>query len=197
MPSKTLTTILSLAFVLVCGVGVGYGQGQKQQPDRKQADVLQGAIPLTVCQVLRNLQSYRGKIIKVQGVWYGNTLEGSCLTELKTGDYKWLNAIYLTLGKAKEGERIAEPTIDFTEWKKAESELHRLQPGPVIATIIGEFDAKDKLEVYTGGYYPKIPIGFGSGGIYPAQIFVSGVVDITGAEPNMKEPQDLNRIRIQ
>jgi hypothetical protein len=75
--------------------------------------------PLTVCQILRNLQLYRGTTVEVQGYWDGRSLEDECEMELKTGNRTWPNAILLDSGAA-----------------------YGFGPGPVIAT------AKGKLEVF-------------------------------------------------
>jgi hypothetical protein len=77
------------------------------------------AEPLTVCQILRNLQLYRGTTVEVQGYWDGRSLEDNCEMEFKTGNRAWPNAILLDSGTA-----------------------HGFGPGPVIAT------AKGKLEVF-------------------------------------------------
>jgi PBP1b-binding outer membrane lipoprotein LpoB len=53
MPSKRLTPLLGLAFLLVCCVGWGNAQGEqakRENPQEQAATVQEG--PLTVCQVL-------------------------------------------------------------------------------------------------------------------------------------------------
>ena len=45
--------------------------------------------PLTVCDVLKDLQEYRGKIVQIRGRWNGPILEGRACAPLKTGDYEW------------------------------------------------------------------------------------------------------------
>jgi hypothetical protein len=51
-------------------------------------------IPVPVCQVLANLANYRGKVVEIQGEWIVDGLTADC-TPLKTGNYSWLNAIFL------------------------------------------------------------------------------------------------------
>jgi hypothetical protein len=151
--------------------------------------------PIAVCQVLQNLQYYRGKVVKVRGNWNGIALSDDC-NNLTAGNYKWENAIYLTpITGSKPAMKDLEFTIDMSKVYKAINELERLQPGPVNATILGKLDAKEKLEIFTQGAYQRIPLGFGPGGIYPAQIMLMEIIDIIG-QPQERGP-DLKVIPIE
>jgi hypothetical protein len=141
--------------------------------------------PLTVCQVLQDLDLYRGKTIAVRGNWDSIYLEDSCKMKLKTGDYTWLNALYVRPTKRMNNTGVEVWTIDRNAYDKAISESLRI-PGPVTATIIGQLEAKENLEVFTEGGYPRIPLGFGPHAIFPAEIIITEIKDIVAAKPGAR-----------
>jgi hypothetical protein len=146
----------------------------------QKGDLAHFEAPLTVCQVLQDLDLYRGKIIAVRGDWHGISLEDSCKMKLKTGDYAWPNALYLRPTRGMDRRTGVEIwTIDRNTHDKAISELLRFS-GPVTATIYGQLEAKEKLEVYTEGISRRIPLGFGPNGEFPAEIIETEIKDIVG-----------------
>jgi hypothetical protein len=149
-------------------------------------DSIDRAKPLTVCQVLQDLQKYRGKTIEVRGNWQGDILIDKCEMNLTTGDHQWPNALYLKSTVGTGGIFDVIRTIDRNAFDKAWSELIHLQPGPVTATIVGELNAREKMEVSLGPRNNHVPNGFGHMGVFPAQIQIKAIKDIIG-EPPAKE----------
>src|SRR5437867_4356539 len=59
--------------------------------------------PLNVCEVLQNLDRYRGQLVQIRagfGPW--GDLHGNC-PPLRTGDHTWVNGIWLALPTGEHG----------------------------------------------------------------------------------------------
>jgi hypothetical protein len=142
--------------------------------------------PVTVCQVLENLEEYDNKIVEIRGEWSGN-LTGNCLP-LKSGAYVWPNVIQIELPRYAGGGALASPA----SWDPPEPSLHRFaligawkqwQALPeaqkstttVMATFVGRLDAgQPPLRLTRDGY----PSGYGIQNIHPAQIVISELKDV-------------------
>jgi hypothetical protein len=147
MPSKRLTPLLGLAFLLVCCVGWGNAQGEQAKPEtvQEQVDEVQDTEPLTVCEVLQNLPLYSGKLIQIRGEWRGSALWDQCPKQIQTEDHEWPNAIYLickeSLLKREEPVDWSFGIYDYDQlWIQT---LHYKLP--VYATFEGRLDARAEL----------------------------------------------------
>ena len=73
--------------------------------------------PLTVCEVLQNIQKYRGKVISVRGLLHGDYHSGAlyasqCGFQLTTGALHWPSALHLQTADYYVGED-AQVVIPF------------------------------------------------------------------------------------
>jgi hypothetical protein len=136
--------------------------------------------PLSVCEVLQDLKTYRGQIIQIRGRWTGDSLEGDCPTSLKTGDYEWPSAVVLTQPNSSivESEEPAKWKADMPAYRRALRELERRSQDSVVATFVGRLDARDRLEVLTNNVPQPVPVGYGHLGTYPARLVIITVKEV-------------------
>jgi hypothetical protein len=174
---------LSLIVGLLC-LHVLVVKGQDARVEESQE-------PLPVCDVLQNLQKYKGKIITVRGYWNMGSLFNRCAIPLKTDNYEWPQSIYLSPTINQPGS-MPEWKIDRLEWENALDECMRIShEGPVLATIVGILDAQlDKngklMTLSLKGSHDIITFGFGGQGKHPAKITVIKIKDIA-VEKNKDE----------
>jgi hypothetical protein len=155
--------------------------------------------PLTVCQVLTELDQYRGKIVTIRtlvfvGSFHGSILadyeiSGECPQIAETGKH-WRSAIdpvYLyPLGRIPSDSPV-QFTPDYAEIedyldklqefvKKAE-ETRNYNFG-YMATITGELRSRRDLHIFKhpDGWYAGN--GYGEGGKYPAELIIKSVADL-------------------
>lgn len=138
--------------------------------------------PVTVCEVLGDLQKYRGKIIQIRGRWLGTSLDGHECKPLRTGDYGWESGIAIAEPDWPILETPATWTLDRKALDRAEQEM-RLQAirynKHVIVTFIGRLDAREEgLQTFRGGDGNLHGLGYGHLGVYPAQLVIATVRDI-------------------
>jgi len=167
--------------------------------------------PVTVCAVLSDLQLYNGRRIEIRGYWDSMRLQDSCKLALKTkgaypvgntilscdenckqilsdAEYIWPNTIYLKTSTITypEGSKIGIgiQTISPDEYDKAFQKLLGLKPGTAIATIVGELETRNDLEIGLDIFSQNgvEPFGFGQNGTYsyPAQLIIREIKDIEG-----------------
>jgi hypothetical protein len=147
--------------------------------------------PLTVCQVLKDLDAYSGKIIQVRGIWRGAFLEEECPKALQTEGYTWINRILLfNTGNSANREKPVDWVFGHMESWPAFKELLRYK-GNVYATITGRLDARAKLSPSPNGG-PPVPFGYGHLGVYPARIVMKAIENIVGSE--LKGSDEMNEI---
>jgi hypothetical protein len=140
---------------------------------------------LTVCEVLTDLQKYRGKIIQIRGRWLGTSLDGRDCAPLRTGDYMWESGIAIAMPSWLILEKEGTPatwSLDQRAYDRAEREL-RLQATrynrDIIVTFIGRLDAREEgLVTFRGGDEKLHGLGYGHLGVYPAQLVIVTVKDI-------------------
>lgn len=99
---------------------------------------------------------------------------------LKTGEYTWVNAIWIERPDAPiiKMEAPANWTLDRT-YDRAIRELQRPAPGTVVfATLIGRLDAREKLQVSTKDSFPPVTYGYGHVGAFPARLLPVTVKDL-------------------
>ena len=139
--------------------------------------------PLTVCDVLKDLQEYRGKIVQIRGRWNGPILEGRACAPLKTGDYEWPSGVAIQFPSSRTLER-EEPVawaLDQEAYNQIERE--RLQAlehtTEILATFIGRLDAREEgLQILRRPDGDVITNGYGHLGVYPAQLVIATVKDL-------------------
>jgi len=130
--------------------------------------------PLTVCEVLQDLSSYRGKNIEIRGVWAGAYLIDDC-AQLKTGGHIWPNAI---LTVEPDDVRTQDPVswrMDANAYRRAVRTMNR---STVRATFVGRLDARARLFVVTEGVPEPVPGGFGHLGQFPARLVIGTIKDV-------------------
>jgi len=126
--------------------------------------------PLTVCQVLADLQKYRGKVIQIRDQWNGTDIYGRGCAAPKTGEFVWEPAIWLKWS-TDEDSRNAGSKMKAAIAKK---------PRYVVATFVGRLEAGEEgLQTGQGGT-PDIVVGNGYGRLarYPARLVVTRMKDV-------------------
>ena len=138
------------------------------------------AQPLTVCEVLEDLQKYRGKIIQVRGRWNGPILEGRACAPLKTGEYVWPSGVAIEL-PSRAREEPATWTLDQEAYNQAYRKyLQAIEhTTEILVTFIGRLDAREEgLEIFRHPDGDVITNGYGHVGAYPAQLVIATVKDV-------------------
>jgi hypothetical protein len=139
---------------------------------------------LTVCELLSQLDRYRGKEVHVRGELRTGTEEialvEQCSKRFVADGHTWPNAIWLT-----PPGRLATEPVDF---KLDEAAIRAMQAqinqaraagkqGKVVVTFIGKCEARKHL-----GKDPrstKVTGGFGHLGAYPAQLVYRSAEDVS------------------
>jgi hypothetical protein len=164
-----LTRLLS---VLILSV---FLRGQAKSPE-----------PLTVCEVLSNLSSYRGQRISIRGEHVGGD-EGSYLIgdgcrQLVTDGYSWPTPSPIALTSAgrsrSQNSRSSTPTITI---EQVDTErLKAAGPGAkVYVTVTGRLETRVHFEMVLRGDGQVLPYGYGHLSACPAQIVYEEIKDFT------------------
>lgn len=143
--------------------------------------------PVTVCEVISDLDAYGGKTVAVVGR-LGGTDEGTWLDEencprpLQTNGFTWPSALWITTGPTAPTRAEGERLIDKDVLKKKVLEVSsrtKLRARPdhdSYAVLYGRLETRQKLETFT---YPDGSVhgfGFGHLGSAPAQLVFRGNV---------------------
>ena len=166
--------------------------------------------PLTVCEVLSDLQSYRGRRIEIRGYWDGKSLRDNCEVSLKTKgafpdgktitscdenckqvlmdtEYTWPNAIYLNdivPTPSTSGGWVGARTISLEDYDVAFRKFLMLETGTEIATFVGELEIRDNLAIGLDIHSERgiFPYGYGfnGGSSHPAQLIIREIKDVEG-----------------
>jgi hypothetical protein len=103
---------------------------------------------VSVCQVLTDPSSYRGKVVRVRGVFtYRGLREDNCPKEFITGGHRWPPILHLATTEYPDPE---EPPLGFAtdhqSWNRLEEVAieagKRGRPVEIWATIIGRIRAQ-------------------------------------------------------
>lgn len=145
------------------------------------------AQPITVCELLKNLASYRGKMVAVRGIYYYGLREPKCADELTTGGHRWPAAINLIGSPSPApkpgaldftGEEAVEFATDWTSWEKWGAVLLEQSRaglrGEIWITVHGKVRARDRYVRPDGTVSP----GYGHLGAFPAEIVVKRILDV-------------------
>lgn len=135
---------------------------------------------VTVCDVLANPSSFRGRIVAVRGVFtYGALRQDDCPQEFITGDRRWPPILNLATTEYQKGEPPVAFKTDPESWDRLD--LTALEAGKqgrsveIWATIIGQIRAQSEYVLPDG----RVRSGFGHLGAFPAEVVVKQITDIT------------------
>lgn len=134
---------------------------------------------LTVCEVLRSLDRYKGKIISVRGREGGG--EGlylfatDCEYGLTTKGFRWSNTLYLTYFSDSAGSRTYYPGAveSGKKMRMLLSKLGRKSEDQLIATVTGRLESSEKIDdqvVWRDNHV--LAFGFGPDFDSPAQLVI-------------------------
>jgi hypothetical protein len=143
--------------------------------------------PVTVCEVLANLDTYRGKTVAVvgrlggtdEGVWLA---QDNCDHELQSNGFIWPNMLWITTNShapsPAEGSRLIDKKVleEKVLQLAAGTKLRPIPAHDEYAVLYGRLDASEKLETFT---YPNGTVrGFGYGHLdaAPAQLVFNDTV---------------------
>jgi len=170
---RAVTTDLCCAlFALVPAVAALANMPDKESPPET---------PIGVCDLLKDVEHYRGKMIAVRGIyWYG--LREPCRSPIIAADRQWPSAVNLIdVRGAVTGGFAVDFQTDQRSWDALDMFVareakagHREQ---IWVTVIGLLQSPDPSS-------GRILGGYGHLGAYPAQLVVKRVSDIkVKAEP--------------
>lgn len=136
--------------------------------------------PVSVCDVIPNLDAYKGQTVAVVGRLSG-TDEGTCLAEencpqvLQMNGFTWPAALWITADtaapKRKEGQKLIDQEVLKRKVLDVSSRTP-LFPRSGYAVLYGRLEAREKLEVFKYPDGHKTGVGFGHLGIAPAQLVI-------------------------
>ena len=142
---------------------------------------------VTVCEILADLQKYRGQFIEVRGEFNG-VLRGEC-PKTKFNDWTWPNEIYVTASwdplMVIDRKMPVDWTLSFGRefylaalngaWKDwAALPRSQRKKNTVMATISGRLDTREKEFLFRDGF----PNGYGAQNVYPAQLVILDFKDL-------------------
>jgi len=137
-----------------------------------------GTEHITVCDLFKNLDRYRGKVVTISGVYFGNLRE-SCPTPFITGSRSWPSALNLVDSEYPPG--LGQPplfTTDKESWDRLDrrvlSEARAGRREEIWVTLTGLIRAPE-VYVRPDG---RVVGGFGHLNSLPAELVVKRVVEI-------------------
>lgn len=143
---------------------------------------------VSVCEVLGNPSLYRGKIVRVRGVFtYEGLRQDDCPKEFITRGRKWASVLNLASTQRREsGEPPFGFVTDYESWDRLDTTAVEAgkqgRPVEIWATVIGRFRVYLLPDGSIGG-------GYGHLGVLPAEIVVKRVEDIV-VKPVVKSRYD-------
>jgi hypothetical protein len=148
----------------------------------------------TVCELLDGAALYRGTTVIVTGiVWFG--LRDNCPKALITGGHHWPSAINLADSDyARHGDRKGVTfETDRKSWDLLDGTLRavagKARRAEVWITVSGEFEAPVSYIRKDG----KVVGGYGHLGVYPAELIVRRILDISVRDRPTYDYRDLFR----
>jgi hypothetical protein len=134
--------------------------------------------PTKLCDLLKNLQFYRGKIVAVRGIyWYG--LRQTCPEPFVTSGHTWPSALNLADSDfmAKYGDPVPFET-DRESWDRLdELTIREGKAGrreEIWVTIVGKLQTPEAYTRRDG----QVVGGYGHLGVFPAELVVERVSEI-------------------
>lgn len=162
----------ALAWLSACSVDCRREAG-RPSGDERPAQVI------SVCELLKNLASYRGRIVAVRGIEYYGLRARSCPEEFVTGGRRWPWALDLVHSSDfHAGEEPVDFVTDEVSWAEWGDTLMREAKrglrGEVWITVLGKVRAPREYVRADG----KVFGGYGHLGALPAQLVVKRIFDI-------------------
>lgn len=165
---------LALLFISVMSFCSSCSEVPVEQPSRKPA----GSQPIFICDLLKNVQLYRGKMVTVTGI-YWRGLRQTCTEPFSTGGHEWPSAIFFVGSDFVAGtdESVAFET-DERSWEDLdEIVIREAKAGrreEIWATMTGKLLAPESYLRKDG----RVVGGYGPLGVFPAQLVVERIVDV-------------------
>jgi hypothetical protein len=143
----------------------------------------------SVCGLMAKLKSQRQKIIRVRGeLFAGSEItalgDQACGKPFTAGGIKWATAVDLVSSDYRPGGGeprapfVTEPAV-MARLASTVAERKRLgRNGKVLITVTGFLRVRDKYIPMTTGYGVQ-GNGYGHLGVYPAQLVIKAIEDIT------------------
>ncbi|MBN9658996.1 MAG: hypothetical protein J0H49_12505 [Acidobacteria bacterium] len=137
----------------------------------------QSSKPLSVCEVLADLQSYRGKVISVRGQLLRGE-EGSYLTSdkcarpLETNGYTWKNPIPLSLLPGSADIAVSAQSRERLIQASANTDK------AVWVTYAGRLETRTSFEMVHRGDGQVVPYGYGHLNACPAELIFTEIRDV-------------------
>jgi hypothetical protein len=134
---------------------------------------------ISVCELLRNIAAYRGKVVSIRGIyWYG--LRAPCAEPLITKGHKWPSALNLAAADApRRGGEFPPLTTDLSSWNHLdEFVLREAKTGrrkEIWITVVGLVRAPTTYIRDNGA----VVGGYGHLGVFPAELVVQRISDIS------------------
>lgn len=173
--ARFLEAGLLAGVLLWLGLGAGACRREAGRPsgDERPAQVI------SVCELLKNLASYRGKIVAVRGIEYYGLRARSCPEEFVTGNRRWPWAVDLVHSShPSPGEERVQFATDDSSWDEWGEVLIREAKaglrGEIWMTVLGKVRARQTYIREDGAVF----LGYGHLGVLPAQLVVKRIFDI-------------------
>lgn len=172
--------ILSNLGALAISVSAAAAMGGCSSPSRPAGYPAGHRVPpaVTVCELLKNVLSYRDKLIAVRGIyWYG--LRQSCSEQFVTGTHVWPTALNFWYSDDAAKNRLdTSSEVNLKGWGELEATVKREAKAghreEIWVTLIGMLRAPESY-IRTDG---QIVGGYGHLGGFPAEVVVESVSDI-------------------
>ncbi len=134
---------------------------------------------ITVCELFQQLDSYRGKIVSVRGVYRDGLGQEDCREKFVTGGHEWPTVLFLVDSDfTREGEAPVPFITDHKSWDALEliDQRESRQGGRVdiYVTIVGQLLARKRYVPDNG----DVVGGYGDHSVFLAELVVKTVKDI-------------------
>jgi hypothetical protein len=166
------------AFFLVlwiCTIGRFTSASQGDKPNMQT--------PVSVCQVLENLQQYDGKTVEIRGPWRGGDLWDNCAVQKasneRIADWKWPNAIGVLLPDGRRLPPLASPALSRAAYESARAiveQIAKQRNTLPLATIVGRIEVRDLSDIFK----PGTTVAWGRPASFHAFLIATSIRDISG-----------------
>jgi hypothetical protein len=172
MHARLSTWCVTCALLL----GLGFAGSLRAASQARTAGT---AVPRTIglCELLKNIESYRGRIVAVRGVYF-NGLRSECRTPFRRGSKTWPSAVEIAHTDLPRHETVPFVT-DMESWDRIQDLVMAAAKvglrGEIWVTIVGFVRAPESYVRKDGG---TVQLGYGHLGVYPAEITVHYIKDV-------------------
>jgi hypothetical protein len=168
------------AWCIACALLVGFGSTGSLSA-ASQARAAGTATPRTIglCELLKNIESYRGRIVAVRGVYF-HGLRAECRTPFRRGSKTWGSAVEVAhSSRARDDGETVPFETDMESWRRIEDLVMAAAKvglrGEIWVTIVGFVRAPESYVRKDGG---TVQLGYGHLGVFPAEISVHYMKDV-------------------